>query len=281
MLYFVVLVYKCSSPANAYWQLARQVNLELLYFLEVADMRGRSCTDPQQQLLYLDEFKLFAEEYGVWKSDYTAAIKTALTPQIAGLKSSVQAYIYAQAVYQLEQGKITMAEEAIATSYSHREQYAHLVILCGPSGAGKSTFIAEHYADYALVSLDELRQQFNGQRASQKNKGQIIQQAKAELKAALRQKQGVVWDATNVRRDFRAVLSGLGRDYHALVTLVVFLLPEEILMKQNRARQQSVADSVLYKQLERYQFPLPNEVHQYQVVGEKNQLIYRTGYYAD
>ncbi len=270
-----------DSPASAYWQLARQVDLELLYFLEVADMRGRSCADPQQQLLYLEEFKLFAEEYGVWKGDHTAAIKTALTPQIAGLKPSVQAYIYAQAVYQLEQGQITMAEEAIATSYSHREQYAHLVILCGPSGVGKSTFIAQHYADYALVSLDELRQQFNGQRASQKNKGQIIQQAKAELKAALRQKQGVVWDATNVRRDFRAVLSNLGRDYHALVSLVVFLLPEQTLVKQNRERQHSVADSVLYKQLDSYQFPLPNEVHQYQVVAAHGQLAYRTGHYAD
>jgi predicted kinase len=173
-----------------------------------------------------------------------------------------------------------MAEAALATSYRHREQYAHLGILCGPSGAGKSTFITQHYADYALVSLDELRQQFNGQRASQKNKGQIIQQAKAELKAALRQKQGVVWDATNVRRDFRAVISSLGRDYHALVTLVVFLLPEEILVKQNRERQYSVADSVLYKQLDSYQFPLPNEVHQYQVVGEQGELVYRTGYYA-
>ena len=80
---------------------------------------------------------------------------------------------------------------------------------------------------------------------------------------------------------FFAWYSYLGRDYHALVTLVVFLLPEETLVKQNRERQHSVADSVLYKQLDSYQFPLPNEVHQYQVVSAHGQLAYRTGHYAD
>jgi predicted kinase len=269
-----------ESPANAYWQLARQVDLELLYFLEVADMRGRSCADPQQQLLYLEEFKLFAKEYNVWGCDKTQAIKTALVSHIEPLKPSVQAYIYAQAVYQLEQGKITMAEEAIATSYTHREQHAHLVILCGPSGSGKSTFVEQHYADYALVSLDELREKLNGRRASQKNKGQIIQQAKEALRIALRQKQGVVWDATNIRRDFRAMIASLGRDYHALVTLAVFLLPEKALLEQNKQRQHRVAHCVIEKQLDRYQFPLPHEAHQYQIVGEEGKMLYQTGFYA-
>lgn len=267
-----------DRPASAYWQLARQVDLQLLYFLEVADMRGRSCSDPQQQLLYLEEFKLFAQEYEVWNSDNTQAIKTALAPQLATLSLSIQDYVYAQAVYQLEQGQIFMAEEAIATSYSHRQQHAHLVILCGPSGSGKSTFVAQNYADYVLVSLDDLREKLNGRRGNQKNRGQIIQQAKAELKVALAQKQGVVWDATNLRRDFRQMISQLGRDYHALVTLVVFLLPEEVLLKQNKVRQHSVANSVIQKQLSRYQFPLPNEAHQYQLIGEEGRLVYQTGF---
>ncbi|MGB1011229.1 MAG: HD domain-containing protein, partial [Thiolinea sp.] len=43
---------KNGSQAD-YQTLARQADTELLYWLEVADMRGRICPDLQQQLLYL------------------------------------------------------------------------------------------------------------------------------------------------------------------------------------------------------------------------------------
>jgi len=268
-----------NKPAHDYWCLARQADTELLYWLEVADMRGRICPDLNKQLLNLEEFKLFAEEYAVWGQKLD--VRSILTPQLDKLDARAQNYVYAHALYQLENGKISQPEEALATTYQHREQHPHLVVMCAPSGSGKSSWIAQHYPDYVLVSLDELRKKFNGDRSSQKNKGQILQASKEQLKVALRQKQGVVWDATNIRSDYRAIITGLGRDYHALITLVVFLLPEKLIYKNNRKRQYSVPDNVLDKQLNGYQLPLLSEAHQYQIVDEKGETLYRSGYYQE
>jgi len=268
-----------NSTRADYWKLARQSDTELLYWLEVADMRGRTCPDLKKQLDYLDEFRLFAEEYEVWGK--SLEVRSVIIDQIGKLPVSMQDYVYAGALYELEKGKINMPEEAIATTYQHREEHPHLVILCGPSGSGKSSWIAEHYPDYDLVSLDELRQQFNGDRSSQDNRGQILQHAKELLKVALRAKRGVVWDATNLRTDFRSVIATLGRDYHALVSLVAFLLPEKQLYSSNRKRKYSVPNSVLLRQLESYQLPLLSEAHQYQVVGEGGKTLFRSGYFQE
>jgi predicted kinase len=268
-----------NKPANEYWTLARQVNTELLYWLEVADMTGRICPNLDQQLLYLDEFRLFAEEYSSWGQSLEEKIKTTLTPHLQSLPEATKAYVYAHALYEMEQGGITMPEEALATTYQHREEHPHLVIMCGPSGSGKSSWIASHYPDYTLVSLDKLREQMNGKRSIQKNKGRMLQAAKEQLRVALRNKQGVVWDATNLRRDFRDIISDLGRDYHALVSLVVFLLPEAHIFRQNRQRVHAIPDDVLAKQLDGFQFPLLNEAHQILFVGEKGKPLYRSGYY--
>lgn len=268
-----------DRPAADFWRVSRQVNLELLYWLEVADMRGRICSDLDMQLLYLEEFRALSARYGVWQQ--ALEVKTTLAAHLQPLPAHVQAYVYAYALYQLEQGQITQAEEALATTYAHRQQHAHLVILCGPSGSGKTTWLQQHFPDYVLISLDALREQFNKARANQDNSGQIRQYAKEQLKAALRQKQGVVWDATNLRTDFRQPLTDLGRDYHALVTLVAFLLPEKQLRQQNRQREHSVAEVVLDRQLESWQFPLPNEAHQYWLVGAHGHTLYRSGFYAN
>ncbi|TXH69647.1 MAG: ATP-binding protein [Thiothrix sp.] len=269
-----LLVLKHSASKAAFLSLARQANMELLYWLERADIQGRITVDKALDLLILEEFKQLCQHYEVWQaSDPLAEIR----PQLASLSAPAQAYVQAYALAELESGKIMQAAEALSTTYAQREHYAHLMITCGVSGSGKSTWLQQHYPKYERISLDELREQWNGDRASQEHSGEIRQQAKEQLKAALREKRGVIWDATNVRKDFRSMVADLGRDYHALVTLVVFLLPEAELRKNNRAREHVVPDSVLDRQLASYQLPTLNEAHQFWVVGVKGETLWRSG----
>ncbi|MFZ1386956.1 MAG: ATP-binding protein [Thiolinea sp.] len=269
------LVLKHSSSKAAFLSLARQSNMQLLYWLERADIQGRTAADREMDLMVLEEFKQLCQAYGVWQApDHLAEIR----PELANLSAQAQAYVAAYAIAELESGKISQAAEALSTTYAHREQYAHLLITCGVSGSGKSTWLQQHYPKYERISLDELREQWNGDRGSQEHSGEIRQQAKEALKAALREKRGVIWDATNVRKDFRSMVADLGRDYHALVTLVMFLLPESELRKNNRAREHAVPDSVLDRQLESYQVPTLNEAHQFWVVGGKGELLWRSGF---
>lgn len=265
---------------KAYLKLSREVDLELLYFLEVADMRGRICDDLSEQLLHMEEFKLFSQEYEVWGSDYTDGVRTLFGPQFVNLGEREKAYVFGRTLTQMESGKIHVAEEGLATNYEHRKEHAHLVVFCGPSGSGKSTFINEHFSDYKLVSLDKLREKINGKRSVQKHKGVVISQAKEELKCALREKADVVWDATNLRRDFRESLCKFGYDYHAKVTMVVFLLPEKTLLKNNRNRTHVVPENVMLKQIDSYQFPIPSEADQYLIVGDGGEVLWRQGFWA-
>lgn len=260
-----------------YWKLSRQIELELLYFLEVADMRGRICADLSEQLLHMEEFKLFAEEYNVWNRNYSDDVRIALEPHLKDLATDEKTYVYGRTLTQIESGRIQMAEEGVSTNYEHRSNHAHLVVLCGPSGSGKSTFVDGHFPEYQLVSLDMLREKINGKRGIQKHKGEIIRQAKEDLKCALREKRGVVWDATNLRRDFRDSLCKLGYDYHALVTMVVFLLPEKTIFRNNKSRTHMVPQDVMLKQIDSYQFPPSSEADKYLIVGEGGEELWCEG----
>ena len=58
------LVIKNQSYSD-YLHLSLNANLELLYWLELADMKGRACTDLAQQIDLLEQFKMFAQEYKI------------------------------------------------------------------------------------------------------------------------------------------------------------------------------------------------------------------------
>jgi predicted kinase len=246
-----------------------------LYFLEVADMSGRYCPDKEKQLEYLTLFKMFCQDYGLWGPESQPYVqwKNHLAEELVEFDADTQDLIYANAIRDRESGSITTPEEAVAKSYGYRDVYAQVVLMCGPSGAGKTSWIAEHLPDYHLVSLDDIREDLTGDRTNQKMQGQVMQEAKARFKHHLRSHHRVIWDATNLRSDFRAQVCDLAYAYQALVTLVVFQQPEASFFEGNRDRDYSVPEDVLQRQIETMEWPLPDEVHRYVVVGEEHQVL--------
>ncbi|MCJ8270051.1 MAG: AAA family ATPase, partial [Psychrosphaera sp.] len=264
--------------AAAYFQLTRTVSMELVYWLEVADMKGRTCKDLDKQLALLEEFKMFAQEYGLWQvDDPYHEMAQPLMAQISDLNRGAQQYIYHHAIHYFETGQINMLEETIGKTFDHRDNYANVVIMCGPSGSGKSSWITKHLANYAVVSLDDIRHTIGGDRANQKNNGKVMQMAKEQLRISLREKRNVVWDATNLRSDFRKIIADLARDYHALITLVVFQIDEAELLRKDAARQYRVGSKVLEKQLQGAQWPLLNEAHRYCIVDKNGDYLKQYG----
>ncbi len=262
-----------NKAKGDYLALSRRANLELLYWLETADMKGRTCPDLPLQLQHLAEFKMFAEEYEVWNKPHSLELDFISLVESES-DSVANYYIKAHAVSELESGAISLPIEAVARTYEYKQNYSNLIVICGPSGSGKTTWIGNNCADHVLISLDDIREEINGDRRNQKNKGKVIHLARDRLKQALRNKQDVVWDATSLRSDFRKVICDLGRDYHALVTIVLFMLPESIIYQNNRNREYAVPEDVLLKQFEDFQFPLVDEAHYFQIVGEKGELLY-------
>lgn len=259
-----------NSSSGDYLALSRRADCELLYFLEWADMTGRICPDKPKQLEYLDVFKLFCVEYQLWWPEIHCSQhwQSVLRQALAEFPISTQDLVYANAIRDREQGLISMPEEAIAKSYTYRDGYAQLVLVCGPSGAGKTHWIAANLADYHVVSLDDIREQLSGDRRNQKIQGQVLQEAKSRLKHHLRSHDKVVWDATNLRKDYRKQICDFAYAYQALVTLVVFQKPESAFFKGNREREYAVPESVLQDQINSMEWPTPDEAHRYVVIGD-------------
>lgn len=271
-----LLVIKNQGQGD-YLSLSRRADCELLYFLEVADMSGRLCPDKDKQLEYLDLFKLFCLEYQLWGEQPSAyqQWQRHLKQELAEFDADTQDLIYGNAIRDRERGLITSPEEAIAKSYGYREAYGQVVLMCGPSGSGKTSWIRNNLEAYHIVSLDDLREELSGDRANQsvRLRGQILQEAKSRLKHHLRSHHSVVWDATNLRCDFRTQICDLAYAYQALVTLVVFQQKEDNFYQGNGGRAYAVPEKVLQKQIETMEWPLPNESHRYLVIGEDHQVL--------
>ncbi len=260
-----------------YFALSRIAPLHLFYYLEMADVMGRTCDDHEQQKQYIEMFKLFSQDYNLWNPPASTTFSQSYIEQLNCLPVKQQSYVYSHTLNWLANQQIIQAEEAFAKSYQARQDYAHIVILVGLSGSGKSTWVKQNVPEYEVISLDLLREKINGKRACQKNIGQILQAAKLQLKQGLAANKKLVWDATNLRRDFRSPIIQIAKDYQALSTQVVFQCTEQHVRKQNKQRQHQVPEDVLTQQLTSWQWPNVLEAHRTLVINNKGEAMSKHG----
>jgi predicted kinase len=266
-----------SEPA--YRRLARQVDLRLLYLLELADTRGRLTRDRQSRLDDIELFRMQAEEYELWEnSDPYGDWREVITDALPGFSPAFLDLTVQGGILDYEAGLIQTPQEAVSRSYGARPGFPELVVTCGPSGSGKSGWISEALPEHTVVSLDALRDAMAGKRADQSLNGQVLQAAKEALRVVLRRGGKVVWDATNTRRDFRRAPLGLGLDYGALTTLAVFQPPVSTLFGRNPGRLHSVPPPVLAQQIENAEFPYLPEAHRTLWLDEYHRQMGRAGF---
>ncbi len=256
---------KRDAPAAAYFRLARSVEVRLVYLMELADLRGREMAGPDDAFETLELFRLGAEEAEVWNlADPYAAWRDIIAAEVG--EGEVN-YVVDSAIHAFEAGLIFTPQEAIARTYEWRSQHPEVVVACGPSGSGKSTWIEEHCPEYERISLDDIREEVTGKRHSQARNGEVMQRAKARLREHLRAKKRIVWDATSIRRDGRAMVVDLGHDYHAATKIVGFATPPELAKARNRQRARTIPTEVLERQYDRLQWPEVWEAHRIEVVN--------------
>lgn len=253
---------------GAYLRLAQLADPELLYWLELADMIGRTCADQPKQVEHIEMYGLFAREYGAWRRFADEAPRwRAMFRDATGDSSTLADLSHGQFIHDLCDGTVSQPEEGIARSYRFRDGFAELVITVGPSGSGKSTWIQRHLEDHVCISLDDIRAELGG-RSDQSHNGQVRRLAKDRLREGLRRKRNIVWDATTLRRDFRDALTKLAAGYGALVTIVCFPRSPKAYHRRNRERETPVPAVVLDRQLETLQWPERVEGHRWLVIGE-------------
>jgi predicted kinase len=268
------LVTQHKSPGE-YQKLARLSEPELLYWLELADIRGRECSDREQQLEIVEMYGLSARKYQAWQgfgAEYQPW-RAYFKRELADWNQDTRDLVFAQAIARYEAGKIFDPESELARSSSYRDAFPQVVITFGVSGSGKSTWIEQNLGDHTVISLDTLRAKIASSRSDQSQNSKVIQVAQEQLKTLLRSQSRIVWDATSLSYDFRQQVISISRQYGALITLIIFHCPETIYQERNRQRRHSIPEEVLLQQIQSLEFPELDESDRTLIVDEHGNIL--------
>ena len=242
-------------------RLRRAVGFRLVYLLELADLRGRRHEgDEAAQREGFDMMELFKETargYELWERDADPyrEWKTELASQTS--EPDQLRYVLRKGIRDFENGEIHTPGEALARAWKWKEKYPEMTLVCGPSGAGKSNWISHSNLPEGceVIGLDDIREEITGRPDDQRRNGEVLQTARERLRAFLREKRAIVWDATNIRRDLRSQVIGLAHSYGAFSRIVTFPCPQEQAKRQNKKRRRQVAEKVIENQYKRMQWP--------------------------
>jgi predicted kinase len=267
-----------DRPMSAFKMLSWRARPEDLWALELADMRGRTCPDRDEQVELIELYRLGCEEAGCWGDPergwggFVAGVREGMSG-VEDVDEVERAVL--EGVWALGAGEIYTPEEAVARSYEGRGERARVTLMYGPSGSGKSTWARERAAEQGaeLIRLDALRAQIRGKEGDQRANGQVIQMAREQLKACLRAGRPVVWDATSLRREHRAAVLETARRYGAHTTLAVMHVGWSVAAERNRARAESVPEAALARQRQGVQYPEVDEAHRVLWLGHEGEVL--------
>lgn len=150
----------------------------------------------------------------------------------------------------------------------HEEPGSNVIIMCGLPASGKNTWVAQHCADWPVVSYDDARTEL-GLRHGE-NDGAAAHRAVDKAKALLRDKQRFVWNATHLSKQMRSKSLDLCLAYGATVNLVHLEAPKVELLARNHARDTTLTNAALLGMLHRWEVPLATEAHSLQLLVQQS-----------
>jgi predicted kinase len=225
-------LHECSNKQLI--NLATQVPLYMLTMIAKADILGRICEDADEHLERIEFFAMQAEELWCFHGK-------------RNFSSEFAEYEY------LKNGNLYY-EPFDETKFE-------VVMMTALPASGKDTYIAKHFKDWPVISLDEIRLEL-GIKSHDKNKnGTVAQLAKERAKEYMRKHKNFIWNATVLTAQFRAQLVDLFESYGGKVTMVYIEVPYKTLMNQNASRPEKevVPSAVIDKMIRKLEPPVREE----------------------
>lgn len=221
-----------KQPEQGLLKAAESIPLYLLYLLAKADSMGKICRDPGRLVENLELFAACAEEQGIWKHPYP----------FANPYTRYQ-YFHKEGVWQGD-------ELYDCTKFD-------VLMMSGLPLSGKDSWIERHGGGRSVVSLDDIRAEYNisPSGGSAKVAGIAIERAKV----LLRKKQSFIWNATNLSEERRQKLCRLFSSYGARVRIIYLEAPYRELLSRNQKRERHIPEAVLENMIDKLEVPAPWE----------------------
>ncbi|HEX3148635.1 MAG TPA: AAA family ATPase [Gemmataceae bacterium] len=230
-------------PRRLAIEVSQTVRSNLLAIMAEADVRGRDCPDPQR---LFDQIALFREE----------AIAAGCLTGAYPFPSDHARFLY---FHDPERSPISPDEEQLKS---------RVVLLSGLPAAGKDHWLTENLPDWAVVSVDAIRQELGVSPAEPQ--GDVLNRAREQARVLLQSGHNFVWNAPNLSRKMRGECIRMFHQHDAHVRIVYVEVPSERLFAQNRQRRGKVPEKVIERLLDRWEVPDRTEGHQVEYVVHSN-----------
>lgn len=216
-------------------ELTPSFSLEKLAMLAEADVLGRICGDQQSRLEAVAMFYEASEEQGCARRPFL--------------------YPDAYSRYADLSGRNIVPGQSL-----YNDTWGTVVMMCGLPGTGKDTYIARHFPDLPMLSLDDARRELGFKPTD--NQGTVIQTAQERARELLRRKRPFVFNATNLTPMLRGKWSALFHQYGASVEMIYLETPWAEREKRNASRRDSVPESAVTHMLRNLTPPVLTEAEQ-------------------
>ena len=146
------------------------------------------------------------------------------------------------------------------------DTWGEVVLMSGLPASGKDTYIERRFSDLPVISLDALRNRLNVPWCDDQTP--VIEAAREQARQFLRRKTPFVWNATNLRYDFRRSIIRLCNDYKASVRIIYLENDLPTLLKRNYSRVRPVDESAYNTLLDRWEIPTTLESHELEIIAD-------------
>lgn len=221
-------------------------NPELMYWLEMADLRGRTCEDKEESIMHLDEW------FQKTKNILARLEEEGKTIQFE------KHFKTKDTMYLLANNLIKSKHEASTYRYAawSEDKRFYVTLLCGLPGSGKTTFYQNYLQNSPnVISLDTIRSALGKHSQDFSNENEVLRIARKKFLECLRKKENVVYDATNIREDSRNALLTLAHNYGALTRIYVLIPTLDQIIENDKERFHSVGEDVIRRKAQRFQLP--------------------------
>lgn len=250
-------------------RLATRVDTKLLWALEMADMKGRTCVDQAKQIEFVEFFRMLCEEHNIFGKAPTPWFVEGQVDDIPFTDHTIESYALAEMHRRRLLGLIKDEYQAKAFLYEvakTRQKIPYIIFPIGVAGSGKSQAYESLPKGMTRISPDLQREIEYGDESNQENHGKIYQACTEQLKEVLRSGDRAYFDATNIVPDLRKKVVDICHDYGAMVAFWVFDISLETLKKRNRERSRKVPEFVLERQMSKFEWPMPEESHRVVII---------------